>query len=421
MVRRLVLITVVAFGLGLPAPSAATDGPHIDVVVVRGNLDARLASFVIDAVESSTASLVVLQVDVGAVLHESVEAIIGLVADPPVPLAMWVGPSPGVARGGMAVALAVTPFRGAAPGVRIGPASPMVADGRGDEAAVLSFAPDLPEEALRGEVVVGVGSAPGLVDLVEPSIGQFVVGIHGMEVLIGGDVVVLDTARTETVDGIEVLTPAHPVRFVEPGLVDRILAAGTQPETTFFFLALGLALVAFEFYAAGPGVGAVVAALLLLLAGHGLVVLPVWWPAIVAVLLGVLLFVVEFQRNDLGWKSMLGAGLLLFGGLRLVGSAEHLAPTWWVVALIVLGTAMFFGFALTTVTRARFATQTIGRDHLVGRVGTAEGRIGPDGYVVVDGARWKARSTRASGIDGGDPVVVTAVVGIVLEVEHVPD
>jgi membrane-bound serine protease (ClpP class) len=418
MVRRSVLLAAaMAAALGLSQPSAATGADHIDVIVVRGNLDARAVSFVVDAVRSSEARLVVLQVDVGAVLHEGVESLIAVVSDPPVPLAVWVGPSPAAARGGMAVALSAAPVRGAAPGVRIGTAAPMVAAGDPDAAAVRLLAPNLPDEALTGDLVVGVAPIPGLVDKVDPSIGQFIVGLHGVEVEIGNELVELDTAISEIVDGIESITPAHPVRFVEPGLIDRVLATGTQPATTFFFLVMGLALVVLEFYAAGPGIAAAVAAVLLLLAGHGLVVLPVWWPAVVAIVAGVVLYVVEFQRNDLGWKSILGTVLLLFGGLRFVGSTPHLEPAWWVIAIVVLSAALFFVFALTTVARSRFATQTIGRTHLVGRVGTAEGPIAVDGFVSVDGATWKARAARASGIAKGDRVVVVGIDGIVLEVE----
>jgi membrane-bound serine protease (ClpP class) len=417
MLRRSVLVAVAVLAIGVGPPGHAADGGGVDVIVVRGNLDARLVSFVVDAVESSQAYLVVLQVDVGGVLHASVERLVTLLSEPPVPLAVWVGPSPAVVRGGMATALAAAPIRGAAPNARIGPAVPMVASGAADEAAVRDLVPTFPEEALHGTVIVGVGAVSGLIDSVEPSIGQFIVGLHGTAIEVGGEVMVLETATVETVDGIESVTPSHTVRFVEPGLTHRVLASGTQPATTFFFLVMGLALLVFEFYAAGPGIAAAVAAALLLLAGHGIVVLPVWWPAVAAVLVGVALYVMEFQRNDLGWKSILGTALLLFGGLTFVGSADHLAPAWWVVVLVVAAAALFFGFALTTVARSRFATQTIGRAHLVGRMGKADGPILVDGFVSVDGARWKARASRAAGIQDGDPVVVTGIDGIVLDVE----
>jgi membrane-bound ClpP family serine protease len=69
-----------------------------------------------------------------------------------------------------------------------------------------------------------------------------------------------------------------------------------------------------------------------------------------------------------------------------------------------------------SVVRSRFSTRTIGRDHLVGRGGVAETAIDPEGVVVLDGARWRARAHRAAGIRAGDPVEVVGVEGILLEV-----
>ena len=82
----------------------------------------------------------------------------------------------------------------------------------------------------------------------------------------------------------------------------------------------------------------------------------------------------------------------------------------------VIGIALFYGFALTTVVRSRFSTLTIGREYLVGKIGTAETDFDPEGVVVVDGARWRARSHRAAGLGPGDPIQVMEVSGILLEV-----
>lgn len=405
-------------GVVWPVVAGAADAERIDIVVVKGNLDARLVSFVIDAVASSGASLVILEIDTGAVFDDGIWDLVELVADAPRPLAVWVGPSPASAYGGAAVVTAAAPIRGGAPGVTIGLASPAVVGGADDSARIMRSAPGFPVEALSGVVAVGVQPVPGLIDVVEPSIGQFIIALHGTEVTVGDQVVVLETARADIDDeGLQVLKPALPVRFIEPGVFDRVLQTTTQPETAFFFLVLGLGLAVFEFFAAGPGIAAGVAAALLLLAGHGMVVLPVWWPATAAILTGLVLYVVEFQRNELGWKSILGTLLLGFGGLRFVEASPQLAVTWWTVILVVLGAAVFFGFALTTVARARFATQTIGREHLVGRAGVARGRVAVDGLVEVDGATWKARATRAAGIEDGDRVVVAGVEGIVLRVD----
>jgi membrane-bound serine protease (ClpP class) len=54
---------------------------------------------------------------------------------------------------------------------------------------------------------------------------------------------------------------------------------------------------------------------------------------------------------------------------------------------------------------------------MVGRMGIAEVPVDPDGIVMIDGARWRARTNRATPIEAGDPVRVVEIQGLVLEVE----
>jgi membrane-bound serine protease (ClpP class) len=301
--------------------------------------------------------------------------------------------------------------------VKVGHLAPTVA-GSGEAAATVAESfPEVPAELIEGRVEVD-GPIPGLVDVVSPSIGQFVVGLDGTRLQVRGETVTLSTAEvTVTDDGAEAVTPSVDVRFRKPGLIDRTLRLAIQPEAAFLFLVAGLALVVFEFYAAGPGIAAAVGVASLLIAGYGLAVLPVNWWAVVSAVAGVGLYTADFQRNDLGWRSLLGSAALVYGGLRLVEAAPQVTVSWWPVALVVVAAMLWFGFALTTVVRSRFATATIGREHLVGKVGRAESNLDPEGVVLVDGARWRARARRAAAISAGDDVVVTAVDGIVLDVD----
>ena len=77
--------------------------------------------------------------------------------------------------------------------------------------------------------------------------------------------------------------------------------------------------------------------------------------------------------------------------------------------------------AMPVVARSRFSTGTIGRDHLIGRPGAAVTLLDPEGVVEVDGARWRARAHREAGLTPGDAVVVTAIHGLELEVDPVPE
>jgi membrane-bound serine protease (ClpP class) len=150
-------------------------------------------------------------------------------------------------------------------------------------------------------------------------------------------------------------------------------------------------------------------------------VLPVNWWALGLGVLGLGLYLYDFQRIQLRIASLLGTVAMLIGARYFVYEPPQLSMAWWSAVLIVAGIALFFLFAMTTVVRARFSTPTIGREHLIGQTGIAETAVAPDGVVVIDGARWKANSGRASGIEPGDQVVIAAVEGIILEVDPVDE
>jgi membrane-bound serine protease (ClpP class) len=391
----------------------------IDVVEVNGLIDERLVEFVLDVVETTDAGLVVLQVDSRGAVDGAVDRLIDGIADAERPVVVWVGPAPAVAQGGALQVMLSATIRSAAPEARLGLAVPTVAGGADDRSAVSERFPQLTDALLWSHVEV---SEPieDVVDVVSPSIGQLIVGLDGTEVAVGDTSVVLETASTELEDGLEVTRPAAEVRFIKPGIVDRTLRIALQPETAFLLLVMGLALVVFEFFAAGPGVAAAGGVASILLAGYGLATLPVNWWAVALALVGIALYVFEAQRNALGFPALVGTGLLVSGGLFLNAGGPQIEVTWWAVALTVAATALFFSVALTTVARARFSTHTIGRAGLIGTRGTAESALDPEGVVVIDGSRWRARARRGAGLGSGDVIEVIGIDGVVLEVEPSP-
>ncbi len=90
-----------------------------------------------------------------------------------------------------------------------------------------------------------------------------------------------------------------------------------------------------------------------------------WW-AVVAAVLGIGLYTWDFQRHELGIRSVVGTILMLWGGIAFVGGPPQIATSFWAVLLTVIGIMLFYLFAMTTIVRSRFGTPTIGREHLVG-------------------------------------------------------
>jgi len=414
MGRALRLLLAVGFVLAGVAPGLAAEGAADAVVVadVRGPLEQRALDFLTDVVENEPGQVVVLQIANPGIASGDPTALLDAIAAAERPITAWVGPSGAEAYGGVAEIVTRTAYRGAAPGAKVGHLGERIA-GQG---FATQAAAGVDERVVGGAVEVAA-PIPGIVDEVVPTIGQFIAALESRQLPTASGPVVLDTTEPATAeDGTEIVVASVDVRFLKPDLFTRFLRLAIRPEATVFFLLIGLAIAVFEFYAAGVGITATVAVVCLFLAGFGMASLPVRWTALAALVAGMLLYTIDFQNTVISWRGVAGTVLLIGGGLTITDAAPQFGPQWWAVVLTVIAVAAFYMVALTTVARSRFSTRTIGREHLVGRRGTAETSFDPFGIVDVDGARWRARSHRAAGIAPGDAVEVMEVTGIMLEV-----
>jgi membrane-bound serine protease (ClpP class) len=422
VLRRLsLLLLVIAAALGVvPAAAQESDAGPVAVADVRGPLDQRAIDFLVDVISNEDAQLIVLKIDNPGVASGDLAELVAAIRTSGTPVVAWVGPDGAVAYGDVAQLLDDVAVVGASPGARIGFVDPSF------EGEI-----DLPEieqtyrYQYRSEMVVGPGGTGedavpehlAATMIVEPTIGQFIAALDGTDVATSLGNVTLETAMDAKLDdGTDVTVSSVPVRFLKPTLLTRFLRLGTRPDATLFFLLAGLAAAAFEFYAAGAGVAAAVGVLSLFLAGYGFATLPMNWPAVVAAVIGIGLYTWDFQRHELGIRSGVGTLLMLGGGFWLVGGTPQISTNWWAVVLTVVGIMLFYLFAMTTIVRSRFGTPTLGREHLVGMAGIAETSLHPDGVVVIDGAKWRARAHRAAGVEAGSDIEVLAVEGITLQV-----
>jgi membrane-bound ClpP family serine protease len=250
----------------------------------------------------------------------------------------------------------------------------------------------------------------------QPSIRQYLQDLNGETFQTAKGPVTI-----ETIEPFEEGVTLKPVTFLQPGLGVRFFRLAATPEAAFFFLVVGLAIVSFEFFAIGPGVAAGVAALSLLLAGWGIVNLPVRPWAVGLAVAGWALLTAAYQKGGVLVLTLLGAVMLQAGGTFLVEVSGQIDPRWYLVLPSVLAVLFFFLLAMPTVQRARFSTGTIGRVGLIGEHGVALAQFDPDGVVEVKGARWRATAHREAGLAAGSEVLVAGVDGMFLEVEPVAD
>lgn len=396
LVRRILLFALV--GVFALVACAERTGGGIDLIDVSGPLDASALDFISDSIIQGAETgqeLAVIQLNSKAVLDgEAFDRLVALVTDPPLPVAVWVGPAPASVYGAAADLPHVASQAAMAPGTFEGHYQP----------AILGEDDDRSDELFPAEDT-------GL-DL-QPTFRQYLQDLDGVTFETAGGPVVVSTLKE--IDGG---VTSKDVTFLKPGLGTRFFRLAVTPEATFFFLVVGLSIAVFEFYALGPGVAAGVAGVSLILAGWGLVALPVNWWAMILLVLAFLLLVAAHQRGGIVIFTLAGALILQIAGMFLVDGGGQIDPRWWLVLPSVLAVLFFFLLAMPTVQRARLSTETIGRESLIGETGTALADFDPDGFVEVRGARWRGTAHREAGITSGDPVVVTGVDGLFLEIDR---
>lgn len=394
--RRLVLL-VFASALALSA-CAETTGGGIDIIDVSGPLDRSALEFISDSIEEAAdvgQELAVVQLNSKAVLDgESFDRLADLVETPPLPVAVWVGPSPAYAYGAAAELPELASHGAIAP----------------PDSELGHFEPKiLGEDEDRSDQVVPADET-GL--NLQPTIRQYLQELDGATFQTAAGPVEVSTLR-EFGDGVTAETPT----FRNPDLLTRFFRLAVMPEAAFFFLVIGLSVAVFEFYALGPGIAAGVAAIALLLGGWGLATLPTNWWAVAVLAVAFIALVAAHQKGGIFFMNLAGAAALQVAGMFLIDGGGQIDPRWWLVLPSVLGVLFFFLLAMPTVQRARLSTQTIGRSTLIGESGVALVAFDPDGFVEVRGARWRGTAHREAGIHEGDPIEVTGVDGLYLEVE----
>ncbi len=425
------LLVVGALGIAGTANAGNNERPGIQVVQVKGLLDAPNVSLLRDTIEEANEkqrTALIVQLDSRGAIAD-VLPVVRAINRSRVPIAVWVGPSGAEAKGGAALLAEAAHALFIANGSTIGPAYPVRLDdtdrqsiarvraelvvtvgarGRGAEVA---------QRITSGEVSAKTATRVGLVDGSRPTVGETIVKLDGKTVETADGEHELSTATVIGEGRDRRRQPNQEVVFATLGLGGQVQHSLINPSIAYFLFVIGLALIVFEFFAASVGFAAAVGAISVIGALYGFSHLPVRWWAVALLLLSAFGFAVDAQAGGLGFWTGVGVLTLLGGSFALYGGSSDLHPAWWALA-VVLGTVIvFYVFAIPAFIRARFSTPTVGREGMLGELGTAEVDVAPDGVVLIRDARWRARTNRATPINAGDSVRVIAIEGVVLEVE----
>ncbi len=399
--------------------------PRLLVVVeVSGLIDPIVASYIKRQLVTATglhAMGVVLQIDsAGTTLSDSeLVELLESVRLAHLPVGAWVGPSGAQALGGAAHLVTAADFAAIAPGGRIG-------DFRAVEGLFHAHGRDAGtthshvEQGNHGPSGIGqnglryydavTAMLAGLTNSTAPVVGEFLLAMSDEGVLgpvgqnVTGD------------DGVVRRAPADDVvvSFVKLPLLDGLFHTAASPAVAYLLLLAGLTLLLLDFYTGGVGIAAVVAAACGLLAAFGLGTLEVRPWALMLLLAGFVAFAVDIQTGVPRFWTAVGGVAVLVGSLMLYG--QH-SMSWipLLVGLVCVGVFVLSG--LPALVRTRYGTATVGREWLIGVHGTAVSDVDPEGTVEVHGAQWRARVNRLTPLQSGEPLRVSGLRGVVLEVE----
>ncbi|MEO1252820.1 MAG: nodulation protein NfeD [Pseudomonadota bacterium] len=262
---------------------------------------------------------------------------------------------------------------------------------------------DWAESAVREAASVTANEALelGVIDLVAEDIDELLAAIDGRTVKVASGEKTIDT------DGIR-------LERIAPQFVERILAFIADPNVAVILMSLATTGIIIEMWNPGSIFPGAVGVVCLILGFYAFQVLPFNWLGVALMMAGAVLMLLEAFTPTFGLAGL--AGLLIFGfGLFVVfPEGFRVSPT--VIASIVAIAGGFLALVLFAVVGSRSHGPLIGAEAIRKREGVVDDWDGREGWVIVEGERWRARSDKP--LAPGDRIKVIEVDGLVLVVKQ---
>jgi membrane-bound serine protease (ClpP class) len=384
-----------------------------------------------DKADEAKADAVVFTLRTPGGLVDSTHTIITRILSARSPVVVFVGPSGArAASAGFLITIAAD-VAAMAPGTHIGAAHPVSGGGATmDETTSKKAASDVAAEARsiatkRHRNVELVDQAvkesraytdheastakPPLVDLVVPDVNRLLQELDGRTITrFDGTTHVMRTANAR-------------LERVEMSTRQRILSAIAHPQVAYLLLSLGTLGLTIELWSPGAILPGVVGVVCLLLAFFAFQVLPVNYVALLLIVFGLILLVLEVKITSFGVLGIGGVISLLFGSMILVDSPQ---PELQVglqmavpVTIALAGIILVLARMVVTAQRTRAVTGMAGMIDEIGRALTPIPAHG-SGRVATRGEIWNA--TAAEPIGEGSTVRVVGMNGLTLQVRPEP-
>ncbi|WP_442000097.1 NfeD family protein [Microvirga sp. 2TAF3] len=434
--------------LGVSANSLAQEGAPSRIAIlldVQGAIGPATTEYISRGIAEATerhAALIIMRLDTPGGLETAMRDIDRDILASSIPFAAYVAPSGARAASAGTYMVYASHLAAMAPGTNIGAATPIQIGGGG-----------LPSGSEKDGKE---GSQPGGGDTLERKATNDAVAyirslaeIHGRNVEWAEKAVreaaslsasaakeagVIEIVATDLpdllaqADGRSVRVQDHPVRLatkgltivsIEPNWRTRLLTIITNPNVAYILLLVGMYGIIFEFFNPGSFFPGVAGAISLLIGLFALNLLPTNYAGLGLIVLGVALIIAETFTSSfvlgIGGVTALATGSILLFDTGVPGFALSLP----VVVAATAATALLLLAAATVSLRAYRRRIVTGEGVLTGNPGEVEEWSGHEGWVLINGERWRARA--AAPLEPKRQVRVVARKGLTLVVEPAPE
>ncbi|MCA8888534.1 MAG: nodulation protein NfeD [Parvularculaceae bacterium] len=225
----------------------------------------------------------------------------------------------------------------------------------------------------------------------------------------------IDGVTVQTANGAHTLSTAD-IKFdtVEPTMVEKFLGFFANPNVAVILMSLATTGIIIEMWNPGSIFPGALGLTCLVLGLYALQVLPHDRLPLALMGIGAILIAVEAYTPTFGLAGLAGLGLI-GGGMYFLFPEEFRVST-SVIGALVASVGALLGLTMVAVVGSRSHGPLIGGDAIRKREGVVDDWNGGEGWVIVEGERWRARADKP--LAPGDKIKVVEIDGLVLIVKQ---
>lgn len=396
----------------------------------------------IEQAQADNAECLVVQITTPGGMVDSMQEIVRLFLNSPVPIVTYVAPRGGNADSAGTFVVMAGHIAAMAPASRIGAAHPIIVpiapvspggEERGPSEservmlekitnAVVGTIKAIAEERQRNTKWAEKMVRESAVLTAREAVAQKVVD------LVAEDIYELlqkiDGKKVKTIVGEKTLHTQNAfLHEFKMSAKEQFLHFLSNPSVAYLLLLIAMLGFIMEIYNPGAILPITIGVIALILFLYSSALLPVNVVGILLILAAAAFFIAELFVTSHGILAVFGVIALLLGGYMLFPEPGAMPPNFYayirVVPQTLIGAGLITGglmfAALVAIVRAQKRQPVVGKEWIVGQVGEAKTDLNPTGTVFVSGTWWTAEAIDGE-IKAGEKVEVVAMEGLRLKV-----